>query len=303
MTSILEQMAILFIIIAIGYIANKTKVMSPEADKAITKLVINVTMPCMILNSVWGDRIDMSISDILFFVAMIVASFFIAMAIAFIFVKLKRGDKTDNGLICYLSSFSNVGFMGLPIALAVFGESSLFYVALFNIPYAVMGFSAGVLMISRGSGKIGLKKLLLTPPLITVIIAIILYLLHINAPPIIKSTASLVGNMTTPAAMLVVGSLLASLPLKNVFSEARLYIVAGIKLLVIPFAIWLIFKQFITNPLALGVLVLLSATPSPTIATMIAMEYGGNDRLASKGVFITTLFSVVTIPLIIYLLI
>ncbi len=102
--------------------------------------------------------------------------------------------------------------------------------------------------------------------------------------------------------MLVIGSTLACIPLRDVFSELRIYPLAAVKLLVIPVLARLIFGLVIADRVMLGVLVALSAMPTATNAAMLSMEYGGNEKLASKGVFLTTLFSVATIPLLLFIL-
>jgi predicted permease len=102
--------------------------------------------------------------------------------------------------------------------------------------------------------------------------------------------------------MLIIGSTLASIPFKKVFTQWRLYPVTVIKLLIVPVVTWLVLRLFIHDALMLGILVVLSGMPTATSATMISMEYGGNERLASTGVFITTLFSLASIPALVFVL-
>jgi len=102
--------------------------------------------------------------------------------------------------------------------------------------------------------------------------------------------------------MLIVGITLAQVPVRHVFSEWRLYPLAFVKLLVVPFVVWLIFRQFIADELMLGVLVVLSAMPTAANVAMLAIEYKGNSRIASSGVFLTTLLSGATVPLVVYFL-
>jgi predicted permease len=132
--------------------------------------------------------------------------------------------------------------------------------------------------------------------------SVLIFAFKLTMPKIVSDTASLVGHMTTPGAMLVIGSTLAEIPFREVFSEKRLYPVIVVKLVAIPVATWLILHFFVTDPTALGVLVVEAAMPTATAAAMLSLQYGGNAKLASKGVFLTTLFSVVTIPLLLYIL-
>lgn len=295
-SEIISQMAVLFIILAIGYGLNKLKVLDSNSDKLLTRLVLNLAMPCTIINSVLSRDNVVSGRDTAFFMLMILLTFAIAFALVIPLPMLLKNRKEDSGLYRYLIVFGNVGFMGFPVAMSVFGAESAFYVALFNIPFSLLAFSVGILMVSGSGGKIN-PKLFINPSLIAAVLAILIFSLKISVPGIITRTAGQLGQLTTPVAMLVIGSTLAAIPPSEVFGQWRLYPVSFIKLIAVPLITWLVLRLLIDDPLMLGVLVVLAGMPTATSATMICMEYGGNERLASKGVFITTLFSLITIPL------
>ncbi len=298
---IIRQMVVLFLILSVGYGANKLKVMSGVSNSLLTKIVMNITMPCTILSSVMSGELTMTGSEALFFGLMILITFAIAFILVIPVPRLLRAPKADAGLYRFLIAFGNVGFMGFPVTQSIFGQESAFYVALFNIPFSILAFSAGIIMIAGREGKIDPKQVI-NPSMIASIIAIILFALKIKTPAVIAETAGLLSRMTTPTTMLIIGSTLASIPVREVFNQWSLYPVTLIKLFVMPLVTWLILRMFIKDALMLGILVVLAGMPTATSAVMISMEYGGNERLASKGVFITTLFSVVTIPALVFLL-
>jgi predicted permease len=215
--------------------------------------------------------------------------------------RLLHARQSDGGLYRFMVAFGNVGFMGFPVIQSIFGAGSVFYVTLFNIAFNVLCFSVGLTMITGRGWKLNLKSLL--NPMMTVsLLTVLIFYAQLQMPAILTDTVALVGRMTTPSAMLILGSTLACIPLKDVFSEYRIYIMTFIKLLVVPVLTWLLMGLFVKDQLMLGVLVALSAMPAATNAAMLCMEYGGNEQLASKGVFLTTLFSVITIPLLLFLL-
>lgn len=297
-SGIISQMAVLFLILAVGYGANKLKILDGDSDKLLTKIVLNLAMPCTILNSVMSGNIEITGTEALFFMIMILLTFAIAFAIVIPAPKLLKVSKKDSGIIRYLIAFGNVGFMGFPVAESIFGVQSAFYVALFNIPFSLLAFSVGIIMVS-GKGEKIKPSVFINPSLIASLLALIIFALNIPVPRILAKTAGLLGQITTPAAMLIIGSTLASISVKEVFGQWRLYPISIIKLIVVPLITWLILKIFIADELMLGILTVMAGMPAATSASMLCMEYGGNERLASKGVFITTLFSVVTIPLLV----
>lgn len=298
---ILEQMAVLFVIIALGYLGNKLKILNADSNRALTKLAINIAMPCTIINSVSGTSMDMGSGGIIAYIGISLLVYGLSFLIAFFVPFVLRGKKEDAGMYRFMVGFGNVGFMGYPVAEAVFGSAASFYVALFNIPASILGFSVGIMMISSGRGKIN-PKLFINPPFIAGIVAVILFLANIKLPGVIADTCSVMSKLTTPFAMLIIGSTLAAIPLRDVFSEWRIYAASAFKLIIVPVVTWLLLRLFVHDSLALGVAVLMAACPIATNATMLSMEYGGNEKLGSTGIFISTLFSIATIPLLVYVL-
>ena len=301
MSAIITQMTILFIILAAGYAANKFKIMTAESNKLISKLVINIAMPCTILSSILSGQVTATGVDAAYFMLLSLGAYLLVFIIAVPLPRLLRAPKSDGGLYRFMITFGNVGFMGFPIIQSIFGIGAVFYVTIFNIAFNVLSFSVGIIMVSGKGTKLNLK-LLINPTMVVSLLTIVIFYTKLSVPVIMKDAVELVGRMTTPSAMLIIGSSLACIPIKEVFTEFRIYPMTLIKLIIIPVLTWLILHLFVTDQLMLGVLVALSAMPTATNATMLSMEYGGNDQLASKGVFLTTLFSVVTMPLLLFLL-
>ena len=301
MSAILTQMAVLFIVMAVGYAANKFKVLTSQSNKLLSKLVIYIAMPCTILNSVLSGEATASGRDAAVFMLMAVASFVLFFLLSAPLPQLVRGQKSDYGMLRFMVVFGNVGFMGFPIIQSIFGVGAVFYVTIFNIVFSVLCFSVGIIMVSGKGEKVN-PMLFVNPTMVAAVLTVILFYTKPGVPAVISESVELIGRLTTPAAMLVIGSTLATISFKEVFGEVRIYPLAAVKLFVIPVLTWLLLRLFITDALMLGVLTVLAAMPTASNATMLSMEYGGNEILASKGIFLTTLLSVATIPLILYLL-
>jgi predicted permease len=316
----LGRMLTLFIVLAVGFCAHKLKIMTETTDKLLSKLVVNIAVPCTIILSVTTGGENVAGGSGVAFLGISFAVFALALLLALFVTKLFRGKIRDGGLIAFMMAFGNVAFMGFPVCQAIFGDASMFFVALFNIPFTLLVYSYGIVMVSgksAGASETETEssnaaisspfslnlRLLLNPSLISALAALALFALGLRPPEIVLGSIELISRMTTPAAMLIIGSSLSSVSPRTVFGEWRLYLLAAVKLIIIPVATWLALRPFVSDPLTLGVLTALSGMPAATSAPMLAYEYGGNTALASGGVFITTALSAATIPLLMYLLI
>lgn len=301
MQGIISQIVVLFIILAVGFGITKVNLLTADGTKALSRLVLYITTPCTILNSVMSGNLNITGGETAFFGLMSLLAILLHLIIAIPAIRAMGGDKKNRGIYCYMSVFGNAANMGFPVTAAILGSVSAFFVAIYNIPYFLLCYSVGIFLVSGNSGGFSLKKLL-NPSLIAGIIVILILFTGYKAPVIIVDTVKLISGITTPCAMIVIGASLARVSFKDAFSNWRLYPVILLKLIVMPVATWLVFKPFVTDALMLGVMVILSSMASGAMSTIFAIEYGGDERAASSGVFLTTLLSGVTVPLIVYLL-
>ena len=302
MSSILNQMVVLFCAMAIGYIACKARILNAAFNQTLSRLILHICMPGMILASVMNVPHQLSNAEVwvLLGISFGLHAFFILVALGI--PKLFRLGKSEGNLYRFLLIFSNVGFMGFPVVSAIFGPDAVFYASIFNIPFNLLAFTLGVVLVAGKGVKLSLKKLLLSPGILVSVAALVIYLLDIPFPAFVRDTADLLGQITTPGAMLVIGATLAAIPLKRAFTQWKLYPLLLLKLIVLPVLVWLILRPFVTSALTLGVTVVIAAMPCPPPCTLVGHAYGGDAELASIGVFLSTLASVVTIPLLMFCL-
>ena len=302
---VINQMIVLFVMLALGYTAGKTKILTRDGGMVLSRVIVTFAQPCLILYSVIGGSIVISGSDVVFYMLVVLVVYAVALAVSIPASRLlymgKNAPKADRNIYCYMCIFANVAFMGFPVCYAIFGPESAFYVALFSVVFNLLNFSLGVYLISGKRDRFSIKPFI-NPPLIAALISIPIAILGLSVPRVFVDITRLAGNMTVPGIMLVVGSTLAHVSLKNLLMEWRLYPLALLRLIVIPVLTWLVLRQFVTDDLIFGVLVVVSATPVAMAATVLAFRYGGNERLVSTGTLITTVLSVITIPLIVFLL-
>ncbi len=140
-------------------------------------------------------------------------------------------------------------------------------------------------------------KSLISPGVLSSIAALLVYFAGIRVPEVVSGTVTMVGDMTTPLAMMLIGSSLASIPAREVFTEFRIYPFTLIKQVLIPGLAYLVLRMMVSDPMVLGVTLIMIAMPVGSIGVLFATEYKKDVKLAAKNVFLTTLLSIVTIPL------
>lgn len=294
------QIASLFLIMIAGYVLRKRNVFDDAANARFARLIIYVSLPSQIIKAFASNQGIVSNKEVLFMFGISLITYLLYAVIGALFILVFRVPSDKRGTYLFMMMFGNVGFMGFPLTEALLGEEALIYAVIFNVIFNLLVYSVGILMISKTEGefKFPIKKLL-NMPLISAMISIVLYFCKIQIPEVITNSLDFMGNITTPVAMLILGSTIAGMPWKELFDEWRIYIFTIFKLLVIPVIVIVLLKIAPEmNSLIYGSLILLSATPVATNTTMLAIEYDGDKALASKGIFFTTLLCMLTIPLI-----
>ena len=299
---IFNQMLVLSIIMVIGYVASKKDILNEMVNKKVSSLLLNITSPALILSSVLSQDKKGDLAVLLLVVSLGIFLYIILPFIGIFIGKILKVEKKDEKLYQFMTIFGNIGFMGFPVIESIYGSEAVFFTAIINLIFNVLCFSYGVYLISDNDTVSFDIKSLLNPGIVASIFSIMIYISNIELPFVIKEASAIVGEVTIPLAMMLIGSSLAQIPMKDVFSEKRLYPYTFIKQIIIPIIIYFILKPFIINQMILGIIVILSAMPVGTIAIMFTNEYEGNISLASKTIFITTISSVITIPALVYIL-
>jgi hypothetical protein len=324
--SVFAKMVELFLIIILGYIATKIGVMNRTVKASLSKIILNISMPCTILASVMMADSLPGVSQILRLLAVSFLTYGVLFVLAKVTAFALRMKGSEKAAAEFGILFANVGFIGFPVTYAIFGESSTFYTSVFNMPFNLLCYSLGVYLIKKGNQEdmISEKKagtvlenagnqesktkkslakatadLLLNPGLIAAVIGLVMALVAWQGPLLVGETCELVGGITTPGALLIIGAALAEMPIAEMFNNGKAYLVTFISVIVTPVVMYLIFAPFTaSDPLLLGETVIISAMPVATAGTMLCVEYGGDEKFMAQITFLSTLVSVVSIPVI-----
>ncbi|WP_052959086.1 AEC family transporter [Methanoculleus sediminis] len=293
-----DQIFILVLLIAAGYVAVSAKIVDPRATRGLSGLLINITIPALIVASMQvpftPERLVGAETLILATGALYVFSFALAWAVS----KAMRVPAAEEGVLQFAIVFGNVGFMGFPVALTLFGEDSLFYVAIFNLFFNVLVFSVGIAMLTEGRGKGFDPRLLANPGIAASVVGLALFLGSVEIPSPFIDSIDLLGGVTTPLAMIIVGAMLATFPTREMVGNWRIWVASAVLLLAVPAAYCCLFAPIFADPYINGIMITMAAMPAAANTVIFAEQYGADSRLASQIVFVSTIGSLITIPLV-----
>ncbi len=294
-----DQVLILFLLMLVGFIARKKNLLNPELNAGITEILLSITVPFMIVSS-FHLKFSMAIlhNAIMLFEAALLAHLVSAL-IGFVF-SLKCPE-SDQKILQFVIIFSNTGFMGLPVLGSLYGPMGVFYGSIYVVVFNIFVWSLGVWIFT---GKEGLKvrEVLTTPAIIAVFIGFIIFLFSIPLPVPLLKTLDIIGSMTTPLSMIIIGSMLAELKLKELFIGWTIYYGSVFRLFIMPLLTAFLLHLLGIPEHLLKICVTSVAMPAATMTAIFAEKYHGNVLLASRLVFITTALSLVTIPMIIMMI-
>ena len=310
-TTIFLQMLTLCIPIIGGIVAARTGFLDQKMNTALTRLIINITLPCMVISSVGANETLPETPVLLTLLAASTAGYAIAAIIAFAVTALMRTPAAERSAWHFSITFGNVGFIGYPALSAIFGPQAVLYAAVANRPFNLFNFSIGAAMVKAGSQDTHeraslsfaerLRELVrdaVNPTFFASFILLALVLLGIHDLGILGDGLATIGNFTTPAVLLMLGSTLASYNAREMLGNWRAYAAGAARLVLVPCAILFILGGFITDPLARGVLVVGSAMPAASNGVLFSLLYGVDPKPMMQANFVTIIASILTIPLI-----
>lgn len=299
---IMTQMLMIFGIVVVGFVAAKRGLWADDLDRKLSVFVMNVTMPALILASVTGPDLNFENAELLSLGAVALVSYVVLIGAAYLVSGVWRVSRARTGLLRFMVSFGNVSFIGYPVCDAIFGPKAVFCASVLNIPFNLLIFTVGVSFINGKSVKSAFApRLILSPCVIASLIAVGVALLRLELPAAVGGWLHLLGDMTTPCALLIIGSSLSHIPLRDMLGNRFVYVVTALRLLLLPLVLALVLRLLNIDAFVADVAVVLSAMPVATNGIMLCLQYGRDERVMTQGLFLTTLFSVLSIPAVAWL--
>jgi predicted permease len=295
----LVQTLILFSLLAVGLAAGRLGYLDEATSRGLSKFLVNFVLPALIIASMQRPYTVELRDEALKTLALSFAFYALSFPLALLLVRLEGARGQEAGAQAFGAIFTNSIFMGFPIIAAFFGPASLFAAAIFNIPFQLLAFSVGAWMLARGGTRkvvLGLSSLV-TPAAVAAALGFALFLGGLRLPSILSTAASLLGDMTTPLSMVLIGAMLSRMGLRELAGNPRLYVTAVYRLVLLPALLYGLLWLLGFRGLLLGLPVVVAAMPVAANAAILAEAYDGDSRTASSLVFLTTLGSLVTIPI------
>lgn len=297
---ILNSLIMIFILIVPGLFFRKRELLTENQNDAISSIVVNLTWPCLVIDAMQLEFSIQTLKDTGYISAMATVIFAVLILISVPLAKLLRMSKTKQYVTIFMMLFGNTGFIGIPVIKALYGTNAIFFAAIVELINDVFLFTLGIVLIQLSAGaqlKINLRQFL-NPGLIGVIIGLALFLLNIQLPELFSGCIEMIGNATTPLTMFVIGFQLGGLKLKEIAGDWKVYAVCFMKLLIVPVAALIVAKLWAGDLTLLEkVLVVSFAMPVASVSAIFSQQYKGEAAFATKTVLLSTVFSIITIPI------
>lgn len=294
---IATTMCSLIIIVIAGFVSHKRGIINEEFERKLSGFVIKVTCPALLISSTMGDKMpDREHIPMLLLVSLL--TYVILIPLAYVQPVLMRVKRDLRGMYSFMLTYSNVGFIGYPVVASIFGSDAVFYACILNVFNTITVFIWGVMFISGENLKDGFRfRLFISPAMVATYISVIIVVLNLHTPKAIAMPLSILGNMTVPSSLIVIGAALAEIPTRKMVGTPHIFMMCFLKLLVLPLLVYNAMIMIGIDTRISSINMILIAMPVASFGTMFCMQMGKDETTMSQGTFWTTLLSVVSIPL------
>lgn len=285
----------LFLIILVGVYAAKKRIITKEINKGLTNILLKITLPCLVVSSFIFDLSDELKDNIIRCFIYSPLVLIISIVISYILLIPIKGEKKI--IIQFANVFSNCGFIGFPIVFSIYGNEGVIYASIFNLFFTAFLWTYGVILFNGKMKREDIKKVLLNPAIVAVFIGLIIMIFGFDIPSVLSSTLDLVGNMTSPLSMIIVGVILGNAKIISYLKDKTIYYSAFLKLIIMPCILILISRLLKDTSLVIKTLIIVTAMPAAAMTSILAESFDKESEYSAVIVFITTLFSVITFPI------
>ena len=297
---VFQTMLKLFLLLVLGFVLFKCHIFDEYTNTKVSALIVNVASPMLIISSIAG--VEGSNKSIVF----LVIGAGILMYIGFIILgkiinRIFPFPKKDWPVYECMVVFANTGFMGYPVLLDVFGQEAVFYASLIHMAFNFFVYTYAIMCLTKGDDsefKLNFKQLL-TPGIILIFVGIFIYLFDIQLPSVLMDTINSVGSLTAPLSMMMIGSSLAVYPIKDSFTDWRSYVFAFVRLMIVPFVTMIMCRLLHIDAYYANITIITNAMPVGSMVLMLATQYNANVKIVTRNIIVSTLLSVITIPIVV----
>ena len=291
-----QQVIVLFLLIGCGFVAVKTGVLKQEGKQTLSNLLLYLVVPAMIVHSYMMEFSEEILHNLLAAFGMSILAILIGTAITLLLTARRKDRRMP--IFRFACVFSNAAYMGFPLISALFGSEGLLYASAYVTVFNILLWTMGYGMVSGSSNpKEVARSLLHTPVLYAMVVGLAVYLLQIPIPNLIAQPIDLLSGMNTPLSMLITGMLIAAGDLKSIVCDRHIWKLAALRMVLIPAVCVAVFALLGFHGMSAQVVLLLECCPAAAITSVFAVQFGHEERFAAGSVVLTTLLSIVTLPL------
>lgn len=301
-----RQCIIMLALMVVGFAAFKLNILNKNTSAQISNFLMSFVVPALTIGSLQQDYTTETLKGYFLAFAIAIATHIIGIVIAYLVLRNPK-NTLDINIARFASIYSNAGFIAFPIVTATFGTEGLFYASAYLVVYNFLSWTHGVALLSGGWRKVSFKKAFINPGVIGVVIGLILFFAQIKLPTLALDIVNYVSSLNTPLSMIVIGTFLAQVSFRETVCDKRTYLIALLRLLCIPLIVLALCKLLglfdITENarFIIGTVMIASAAPAAVATSLLPSKYGLDGRYGSRIVVLTTLISMATLPLIMYL--
>jgi predicted permease len=308
-TIIFGQMLVLLAMMMIGYFIYRKKWISDDGASSLSRMVVNIFNPLLVIGGVLGDTSQISFQNLLTNLELILLYFVVLVLFSFVLLLVLRPRRELRSIYLLMATFSNLGFMGIPVARSLYGDEAVVYVSFYILVYNLLVYTYGMALTRRAAREKNgtpAEKLSLTdslhrmmnPGVAGSLIAIVILASGLTFPSCVVTFCDYMGNTTIPLSMIMIGFSIAKADLKTYLKDVRIYAFTVLRMIVLPILFVFLMKPFALDTTVLGVFILELSMPVGSIIGLMAQENHADADYCMKGTVLTTLASILTIPLV-----
>lgn len=296
-STILKQTIIMLILILVGVLCSKTKIISKETNKELSRFVLQIVNPVLILMAYQADYQTELVKNLLITFALSILAYAVMIGSAYIFIRNKEGRETS--IERFSTIYSNCGFMGIPLMNALFGSEGVFYLTAFITVFNFIAWTHGIILISGEKSVKQVVKVFYSPTIIAIVLGIVMFFTQIKIPAVPAKALEFISGMNTPLAMIVSGVTMADTNILKLLKKPGIYYINFLKLILIPIILIAVLSLFdIDEKVRLTVIVAASAPPA-AMCTLQCIKYNKNSLYSSEIFTFGTILSIATLPIIV----
>lgn len=294
---IAQQVLVLFVLIAVGFVCGKKGIISDTSSKSITDIVLYVVTPCVMITA-FQREFSFELLGSVIITALCAA---LIMGGSILVAKLFFHDKNEsrNKVLQFAVIFSNCGFMSLPLQKAILGDNGWFFGSIFVAVFNIYVWTYGLVSMSGDKKQLSIKRLTFNPGIAGVLIAVVLFIGGITLPYIVSQPIAYLSELNTPLPMLIIGYHLSKADFKKAFTDKGAYLAMGVRLVLIPITITLIMSLLNLDKDMIIAFIIASSAPTAATTTMFASKFKRDVELSVSTVASSTLVSILTMPIIV----